>query len=42
MQEKNLFRSFKMQELFDELYVIECSEQNGKAARIGEVNRKQA
>ena len=42
MQDKNLFRSFTMQELFDELDIIECFEQTGKAARIGEVTRKQA
>jgi len=42
MQDKNLFRSFTMQELFDELDVIECFEQTGKAARIGEITKKQA
>ena len=42
MQDKNLFRSFTMQELFDELDIIECLEQTGKAARIGEVTRKQS
>ena len=42
MQDKNLFRSFTMQELFDELDIIECFEQIGKTARIGEITRKQA
>ena len=29
-----------MQELFDEFDIIECFEQTGTAARIGEVTRK--
>jgi transposase len=42
MQDKNLFRTFTMQELFDELDIIECFEQPGKTLRIGEVTKKQA
>jgi transposase len=42
MQDKDLFRKYTMQEFFDELDVIECFEQQGKAIRISEMTKKQA
>ena len=42
MQDKNLFKSHTMQELFDEFDIIECFEQTGKTLRISEVTKKQA
>lgn len=42
MQDKDLFRKYTMQEFFDELDVIECFEQPGKAIRISEITKKQA
>jgi transposase len=42
MQDKNLFKKHTMQELLDELDIIECFEQTGRALRIGEVTKQQA
>ena len=41
MQDKNLFKKYTMQELFDEFDIIECFEQSGKKMRVGEVTVKQ-
>jgi transposase len=42
MQEKDLFKQYTMQELFDELDVIECFEQPGRELRSGEITKRQA
>ncbi len=42
MQDKNLFKKHTMQELLDELDIIECFEQTGRALRIGKVTKQQA
>lgn len=42
MQEKDLFKNYTMQELFDELDVIECFEQPGRELRVGEITKRQA
>jgi len=42
MQEKELFNKYTMQELLDQIDLIECFEQEGRAARYGEVIKKQA
>ncbi len=41
MQDKNLFKSYTMQELLDEFDIIECFEQSGRALRVGEVTKQQ-
>jgi transposase len=41
MQDKNLFKNYTMQELFDELDVIECFEQPGHELRTSEVTKRQ-
>lgn len=41
MQDKNLFKRYTMQELFDEFDIIECFEQPGRKLRIGEVTKLQ-
>lgn len=42
MQEKDLFKKYTMQELFDEFDVIECFEQPGHELRPGEITKRQA
>ena len=42
MQEKDLFKKYTMQELFDEFDVIECFEQPGHELRLGEITKRQA
>jgi len=42
MQEKNLFKTYTMQQGLDELDVIECFEQKGLKLRVGEITHKQA
>lgn len=42
MQEKNLFKTYTMQQALDELDVIECFEQSGLHLRVGEVTNRQA
>lgn len=41
MQDKNLFKTYTMQGLLDELDVIECYEQPGRALRLSEITRRQ-
>ena len=41
MDKAGLFKSYTMQELFDELDVIELYQQPGKAAHYGEITQKQ-
>ena len=41
MQDKNLFKKYTMQELFDEFDIIECFEQPGRELRVGEVTKRQ-
>jgi len=41
MQDKNLFKNYTMQELFDELDVIECFEQPEHELRTSEVTKRQ-
>jgi transposase len=41
MQEKDLFKKYTMQELFDELDIIECFEQPGRELRAGEITKRQ-
>jgi len=41
MSDKNLFKSYTMQELLDEFDIIECFEQPGRQLRVGEVTKKQ-
>lgn len=42
MQTQNMFKTYTVQEVLDELDVIECFEQPGYERRIGEVTKKQA
>ena len=42
MSEKELYKSYTMQELLDELDVIEAYENPGSALRVGEVTKKQS
>ena len=42
MSENNLYKSYTMQELLDELDIIECFEQQGHRRRIGEITSKQS
>jgi len=42
MQDKNLFKNYTMQELFDEFDIIEYFEQPGRDLRVGEVTKRQA
>jgi len=42
MQEENLFKRYTMHEFLDELDVIECFENPGRAPRMGEVTKRQA
>ena len=42
MHEKALFRQYTMQGLLDQIDLIECFEQEGRAVRYGEVIKKQA
>ncbi|MBU2703214.1 transposase [Sporomusaceae bacterium BoRhaA] len=41
MEEKDLFKKYTLQSLLDELDVIECYEEPGKAVIVGEILRKQ-
>ena len=41
MQDKNLFKKYTMQELFDEFDIIECFEQQGRELRVGEMTKRQ-
>jgi transposase len=41
MQDKNLFKKYTMQELFDEFDIIECFEQPGCDLRVSEVTKQQ-
>jgi len=41
MQDKNLFKKYTMQELFDEFDIIECFEQPGNKLRVGEITKRQ-
>jgi len=41
MSEQNLYKSYTMQELLDDLDVIECFEQPCHALHVGEVTKKQ-
>ncbi len=41
MSERNLFRKYTLQGLLDELDIIECFEEPGKALYIGEILQKQ-
>ena len=41
MQTENLFKTYTIQEVLDELDVIECFEQPGYERRLGEVTKKQ-
>ncbi|MDW7661635.1 MAG: transposase, partial [Bacillota bacterium] len=41
MQEKNLFKDYTLQSILDKLDVIECFEQPGQVARVGEILEKQ-
>jgi len=42
MSENNLYKSYTMQELLDELDIVECFEQPGHKRRIGEITSKQS
>lgn len=41
MQDKNLFKKYTMQELFDEFDIVECFEQQGRELRVGEMTKRQ-
>ena len=41
MSNKDLFKTYTMQELLDELDIIECFEQPGRKLRLGEMTKKQ-
>ncbi len=41
MREKNLYRDYTLQELFDELDIIERFEHPGKKHHLGEATKKQ-
>jgi len=41
MQDKDLFKKYTMHELLDELDIIECFTEPGKAPYVGEVLQKQ-
>ncbi|MDB4868159.1 MAG: transposase, family [Cohnella sp.] len=42
MQDQDLFKTYTMQRLLDDLDIIECFEQPGAQIRIGEVTKRQA
>ena len=41
MSNQDLFKTYTMQELLDELDIIECFEQPGRKRRMGEMTKKQ-
>ncbi|MCK5849104.1 MAG: hypothetical protein KAH01_07920 [Caldisericia bacterium] len=41
MQEQNLFRTYTLQEVLDELDGIECYEGPGHRQQVGEITKKQ-
>ena len=41
MQKNNLFRTYTLQGLLDQLDVIECFSRHGKNLRVGEITKKQ-
>ena len=41
MNEQGLYKNYTLHELLDDLDVIECFEQPGHTARVGEMTKKQ-
>ncbi|MDR2124916.1 MAG: hypothetical protein LBP38_08085, partial [Desulfovibrio sp.] len=42
MQESELFKTYTMQEMLDQIDLIECFEHKGRKLRYGEITKKQS